>query len=70
MICWVTTRFRLLSFPPGVAEIYFVSYIPFLVRVKDIAAIVGFAAVVIFAASWWPARRASRIDIADALRYE
>lgn len=70
LICWVTTRFRLLSFPPGVAEIYFVSYIPFLVRVKDIAAIVGFAAVVILAASWWPARRASRIDIADALRYE
>ncbi len=70
LICWVTTRFRLLSFPPGVAEIYFVSYIPFLVRLKDIAAIVGFAAVVILAASWWPARRASRIDIADALRYE
>ncbi len=70
LICWVTTRFRLLSFPPGVAEIYFVSYIPFLVRLKDIAAIVGFAAVVILLASWWPARRASRIDIADALRYE
>jgi len=70
LICWVTTRFRLLSFPPGVAEIYFVSYIPFLVRVKDIAAIVGFAAVVILLASWWPAHRASRIDIADALRYE
>ncbi len=70
LICWVTTRFRLLSFPPGVAEIYFVSYIPFLVRVRDIAAIVGFAAVVILLASWWPAHRASRIDIADALRYE
>jgi lipoprotein-releasing system permease protein len=70
LICWVTTRFRLLSFPPGVAEIYFVSYIPFLVRVRDIAAIVGFAAIVILLASWWPARRASRIDIADALRYE
>jgi lipoprotein-releasing system permease protein len=70
LICWVTTHFRLLSFPPGVAEIYFVSYIPFLVRVQDLAAIVGFAAIVILAASWWPARRASRIDIADALRYE
>jgi ABC-type lipoprotein release transport system permease subunit len=38
--------------------------------VRDIATIVGFAAIVILLASWWPARRASRIDIADALRYE
>ncbi|HWZ86473.1 MAG TPA: ABC transporter permease [Thermoanaerobaculia bacterium] len=70
LVCWVMTRFRLLSFPPGVAEIYFVSYIPFLVRLKDIAAIVGFAALAILGASWVPARRASRIDVADALRYE
>jgi lipoprotein-releasing system permease protein len=70
LICWVMTRFRLLSFPPGVAEIYFVSYIPFLLRVRDIAAIVGFATIAILAASWVPARRASRLDIADALRYE
>ncbi len=70
LICWTMTRFRLLSFPAGVAEIYFVSYIPFLVRFRDIAAIVGFAALAILAASWVPARRASRIDIADALRYE
>ncbi len=70
LVCWATTRFRLLSFPPGVAEIYFVSYIPFLVRVKDVTVIVAFAAAAILAASWVPARRASRIDIADALRYE
>ncbi|MEX0880750.1 MAG: ABC transporter permease [Thermoanaerobaculia bacterium] len=70
LICWAATRFRLLSFPAGVAEIYFVSYIPFLVRLRDIAAIVGFAAVAILAASWIPARRAAATNIADALRYE
>ncbi len=70
LICWTMTRFRLLSFPPGVAEIYFVSYIPFLVRLKDLAAIVGFSALAILLASWIPARRASRLDIAEALRYE
>ncbi|MEO8430366.1 MAG: ABC transporter permease [Acidobacteriota bacterium] len=70
MICAAATRFRLLSFPPGVAEIYFVSFIPFLVRASDIAAIVGFAALAIFVASWIPARRAGRVDIAEALRYE
>lgn len=70
LVCWVMTRFRLLSFPPGVAEIYFVSYIPFLVRLRDLAAIVGFAALAILLASWFPARRAASLDIADALRYE
>ncbi|MEO8190487.1 MAG: ABC transporter permease [Acidobacteriota bacterium] len=70
LICWTATTFRLLSFPPGVAEIYFVSFIPFLVRGIDLLAIVGFAALAILVASWLPARRASRIDIAEALRYE
>lgn len=70
LVCWAATRFRLLSFPAGVAEIYFVSYIPFLVRLRDIGAIVGFAALAILAASWIPARRAAATNIADALRYE
>jgi lipoprotein-releasing system permease protein len=70
IVCWVTTTLKLLSFPPGVAEIYFVSFIPFQVRPGDLASIVLFAAAAILAASWVPARRASRLDIADALRYE
>jgi ABC-type lipoprotein release transport system permease subunit len=64
------TAFRLLHFPPGVAEIYFVSFIPFLVRPLDLAEIIGFSALVILLASWFPARRAGRVDIAEALRYE
>jgi len=70
LVCWAATTFRLLSFPPGVAEIYFVSFIPFSVRAVDVAAIVVFAALAILVASWLPARRAARIDIAEALRYE
>jgi lipoprotein-releasing system permease protein len=69
-ICWAATRFRLLSFPAGVAEIYFVSFIPFLVRARDLAAIVLFSAAAIFLASWVPARRAGRLDVAEGLRYE
>jgi lipoprotein-releasing system permease protein len=70
LVCWSATTFRLLSFPPGVAEIYFVSSIPFLVRGPDLAAIVIFSAAAIVLASWVPARRAARLDIAEALRYE
>ncbi len=69
-VCRVATLFRLLSFPPGVAEIYFVSFIPFVVRAVDLAAIVGFAALAILLASWVPARRAARVHLAEALRYE
>lgn len=70
LVCWLMTAFRLLRFPPGVAEIYFVSYIPFVVRPIDLAAIVAFAGAVILLASWVPARRAGRVNIAEALRYE
>src|SRR5262249_55635199 len=55
LVCWAATKFRLLSFPQGVAEIYFVSSIPFLVRARDVAAIVLFSAAAIALASWVPA---------------
>ncbi len=70
LVCWAATTFRLLSFPPGVAEIYFVSFIPFHVRALDLSLIATFVALVIVGASWVPARRAARLDIAEALRYE
>lgn len=70
IVCVALTRGRFVSFPPEVAEIYFVSYVPFLVRVRDLLAVTVFSLAVITAASYFPARRASRVNIADALRYE
>jgi len=69
-MCRAATSLKLLSFPPGVAEIYFISFLPFRVDVVDVAAIVGCSALVILLASWVPARRAARVDLAEALRYE
>jgi lipoprotein-releasing system permease protein len=70
LACWILTHFRLVRFPPEVAEIYFVSFVPFSVRGQDLAAIAAFSIAIIAAASFLPARRAARIDVAEALRYE
>jgi lipoprotein-releasing system permease protein len=69
-VCAILTRYRLVHFPPDVAEIYFVSFVPFEVRARDLAVIAVFSLAVIAAASFFPARRAARLNIADALRYE
>src|SRR5512140_1441554 len=34
-VCWLITRFKLVSFPPEIAEVYFVSSIPFVTQWKD-----------------------------------
>jgi lipoprotein-releasing system permease protein len=69
-ICWVMTEFHLLSFPPEIAEVYFVSSIPFVTRPLDIAVIAAFSIVVSFAATVVPSLRASSINPIAALRHE
>jgi lipoprotein-releasing system permease protein len=69
-ICWVLTRFQLLSFPPEIAEVYFVSSIPFITRPQDVAVIAVFALAVSFLATIVPSMRAARMNVVEALRHE
>ena len=70
LICWVITRFELVSFPPEIAEVYFVSSIPFITRPVDLTVIALFSVSVAFLATIVPAARAARLNPVEALRYE
>ena len=64
------TRYELVRFDPGVAEIYFISSVPFDVRALDLLAVAGFSLLVVGLACWWPARLASSLEPARALHWE
>jgi lipoprotein-releasing system permease protein len=70
LICWVVTRYELVSFPPEIAEVYFVSSIPFVTRVTDLSAIAAFSLAISFLATIVPAARAARLNPVEALRHE
>ncbi len=70
VICWVITRFQLVSFPPEIAEVYFVSSIPFITRPIDLSIISAFSLLVSFLATIIPSMRAARLNPIDALRHE
>ena len=70
LICWVMTRYELLEFPPEIAEVYFVSSIPFVTRPIDLVVIAGFSIAVSFLATIVPSMRAARLNPVEALRYE
>jgi lipoprotein-releasing system permease protein len=70
VVSWVITRYELVSFGPEIAQVYFVSSIPFITRPLDLAMIAAFALGVSWLATLVPSMRAARLKPADALRYE
>jgi lipoprotein-releasing system permease protein len=70
VVCWVITRYRLVSFGPEIAEVYFVSSIPFITRARDLLAIGAFSTVISYLATIVPSARAARLDPIQALRTE
>ncbi|HVT44874.1 MAG TPA: ABC transporter permease [Thermoanaerobaculia bacterium] len=67
---WILTRFELISFGPEIAQVYFISSIPFVIDPGDLAVIAGFSITVCFLATVVPSLRAARLQPVDALRHE
>ena len=67
LACMVLDHYRLIRVP---ADVYQVSYVPFILLPGDAAVVVAGAVLVCFFATIHPARGASRLDPAEALRYE
>jgi lipoprotein-releasing system permease protein len=70
LVCAVLTLTHAVRFPPEIAKIYYLSWMPFRPEALHVLAIFGVGMLLVLAASILPARRASRLEPAEALRYE
>ena len=64
---WVLDSYRLIHLQ---AEVYSIPYVPFHVKIWDTVLVAGTALLISFLATIYPARRASRLDPVEVLRYE
>ncbi len=63
----VLDRYKLIRIP---ADVYQVSYLPFIVLLPDFALVVAAAVAICLFATIYPSRQAARLDPAQALRFE
>jgi lipoprotein-releasing system permease protein len=64
---WLMDHYKVIQLP---LDVYFIPYLPFRVRPVDFATITLTALAISFVSTLYPALRASRINPAEALRYE
>jgi lipoprotein-releasing system permease protein len=66
-LSWAANHYHLVPLP---RDVYFVSYLPFLLEPGDIIAVNFIAVLLSICATWYPARLASRLDPIAAIREE
>jgi lipoprotein-releasing system permease protein len=66
-ISWLLDRYRVINIPE---DVYQVAYVPFKLLLSDFTIVVVAAPLICFLATLYPARRAARLVITEALRFE
>lgn len=70
LACFLLTAFRAVRFPPEIAKVYYLTWMPFRPEPLHVLGILAVGLLLVLVASLLPARRAARLNPADALRYE
>jgi lipoprotein-releasing system permease protein len=66
-LAWVLNEYRLIRIP---ADVYQVSYVPFVILPGDFTVVIGAAVLICFVATLYPSRQAARLEPVAALRFE
>ena len=66
-IIYVLDRFKLIRVP---MDVYQIAYVPFKLELLDALVVIAAAVVICFVATIYPSRQASKLDPAQALRYQ
>ena len=66
-VIYVLDRYKLIHVP---IDVYQISYVPFTLLPQDLIAVVAAALLICFVATIYPSRQASKLDPAQALRYQ
>jgi lipoprotein-releasing system permease protein len=66
-LSYIFDRYQIIRIP---IDVYQVSHLPFTVVPRDFALVIAAAVIICFVATIYPSRQASRLDPAQALRYE
>jgi lipoprotein-releasing system permease protein len=70
LVCFLLTAFRVVRFPPEIAKVYYLTWMPFRPEPLHVLAILGVGLLLVLVASLLPAARAARMNPSEALRYE
>jgi lipoprotein-releasing system permease protein len=67
ILIYVLNRYKLIQIP---LDVYQISYVPFTLELLDFVIVIVSALLICFVATIYPSRKASRLDPAQALRYQ